>query len=229
MDYCSFENPILMRLKTEAPGTFNHSLVVANLAEHCAFAIGKNPALARAAAYYHDVGKLKDPEYFIENQRDGRNPHDDLIPEVSVRKITIHTDEGYKLLTASNFPKIICDVAREHHGDSPLYSFYYKAQNITEGTLKYEQYRYRGPKPSSATAAIVMLADIVEAASRTKGSMDSNAISELVNNLVRDKIMNNQFDECDITMNELNIIKKTIVNVLPGIYHGRLSYPEKKS
>lgn len=228
MEYCSFDNPILKRLKEDAPGTFNHSLVVGNLAEHCALAIGKNPSLARAAAYYHDIGKLKNPEYFIENQQDGKNPHDDLIPEVSVRMITMHTEEGYKILKENNFPKIIIDVSREHHGDSPLQFFYFKAQSITEGKLDSEQYRYKGPKPSSAISAIVMIADIVEASSRTKGAMSSAEINSLVDSLIKDKINKGQFDECEITMNDLNIIKKTIVNVLPGIYHGRLSYPEKK-
>jgi len=228
MELCSFDNPILKRLQEEAPGTFNHSLVVGNLAEHCALAIGKNPALARAAAYYHDVGKLKNPEFFIENQRDGKNPHDELIPEVSVRMITQHTEEGYKILNSNNFPKIIGDVAREHHGDSPLQFFYFKAQNMTEGKLGSEQFRYKDPKPHTATAAIVMIADIVEATSRTKGAMSSEEIKKLVDNLIKDKISLGQFDECDITMNDLNIIKKTIVNVLPGIYHGRLSYPENK-
>lgn len=228
MEYCSFDNPVLKRLQDEAPGTFNHSLVVGNLAEHCALAIGKNPTLARASAYYHDIGKLKDPEYFVENQKDNYNPHDDLIPEISVRKITMHTDEGYKILRKHRFPKFIIDVAREHHGDSPLQFFYFKAQSITEGELGSDQYRYAGPKPSSVTSAIVMIADIVEATSRTKGAMTSAEIKSMVDKLIKDKINHNQFDDCDITMNDLKIIRNTIVNVLPGIYHGRLSYPEKK-
>ena len=215
MEYCSFDNPILKRLKDEAPGTFNHSLVVGNLAEHCALAIGKNPALARAAAYYHDVGKLKNPEFFIENQQDGINPHD-LIPEVSVSMITQHADEGYKLLTKHNFPKIISDVSREHHGDSPVQFFYYKAQSITEGKLNSEQYRYKGPKPRSVTSAIVMIADIVEASSRTKGAMSHEEITAHVETLIKEKIGTGQFEDCPITMKDLNIIKKTIVNVLPG-------------
>lgn len=226
MEYCSFENPVLKRLKVEAPGTFNHSLVVGNLAEHCALAINKNPVLARAAAYYHDVGKLKDPEYFIENQVEGYNPHDDLIPELSVKKITMHTDEGAKILRENKFPKLLIDVAQEHHGDSPLQFFYVKAQNITEDVLGSEEYRYKGPKPTSVTSAIVMIADMVEAASRTKGFMDAKEIAELVDSLIKEKINLGQFDDCNITMNDLNNIKNTIVNVMPGIYHGRLSYPE---
>ncbi|MEG1613077.1 MAG: HDIG domain-containing protein [Clostridia bacterium] len=223
-ELCSFSQPLLKRLSTEAPGSFNHSIVVGNLAENCALAIGENTHLARAGSYYHDVGKLRSPEFFIENQKNGYNPHDDLIPEVSVSMITKHTKNGAQLIRDSRLPEEIALIANEHHGTSPVNFFYYKAQKITEGKLADEEYRYDGPKPTSKISAIIMICDTVEAASRAIRPEDNDALTKLIDKLVKEKLDLGQFDECKITMSDLAAIKRTIVDVLPGIFHARIEY-----
>lgn len=223
-EICSFSQPLLKRLAEEAPGTFNHSIVVGNLAENCAVAIGENTHLARASAYYHDVGKLRSPEYFIENQTKGYNPHDDLIPEVSVSMITKHTKNGAQLIRDYHLPNELARVANEHHGTSPVNFFYYKAQKITEGELGDEDYRYEGPKPTSKIAAIIMICDTVEAAARAIKPDNHEALEKMLDKLIKEKMDNGQFDECAITMSDLAKIKKTIIDVLPGIHHSRIEY-----
>jgi uncharacterized domain HDIG len=223
-ELCSFSEPLLKRLATEAPGTFNHSIVVGNLAENCALAIGEDTHLARAGSYYHDVGKLRSPEFFIENQTDGYNPHDDLIPEVSVSMITKHTKNGAQLIREAHLPEELAHIANEHHGTSPVNYFYYKAQKITEGKLGDEEYRYDGPRPTTKISAIIMICDTVEAASRAIQPENTEALSKLVDKLVKEKLDLMQFDECAITMNDLAVIKKTIVDILPGIHHARIEY-----
>ena len=201
---------------------------VGNLSERCAFAIGENVNLAKAAAYYHDIGKIESPEYFTENQNGGPNPHDDLIFETSVKILTRHTALGYKILTEKKFPKIICDVALEHHGTSPLNYFYYKASNITEGDVNPDDFRYAGPKPSSRISAIVMIADSTEAAFRSKQTMGREELNKLVDSIIKDKREDGQFDNCNITMKQLSIIKETLVESLVGDSHSRIKYPNKK-
>lgn len=223
-ELCSFSQPLLKRLATEAPGTFNHSIVVGNLAENCALAIGENTHLARAGAYYHDIGKLRSPEFFIENQSGGYNPHDDLIPEVSVSMITKHTKNGAQLIRENRLPEEIAKIANEHHGTSPVNYFYYKAQKITEGELGDEGYRYDGPRPTSKIAAIIMICDTAEAASRAVHPEDREALKKLVDKLIKEKLNLGQFDDCAITMRDLALIKNTIVDILPGIFHARIDY-----
>ncbi len=225
-EYCNFNNALLKRLSETAPGTFNHSLMVGNLAESCAIAIGENPQLARAAAYYHDVGKLIDPKYFSENQS-GYNPHDDLIPEVSVKKITKHTEYGYALLKKYKYPEEIAEIALQHHGTSPVGYFYQRALSLTEGKIDIENYSYSGPKPRTKIAAIIMICDAAEAASRSIRTAENGA-EELVGKLINEKIDYGQLDECPITMRELETVKSTIFSVLSGIYHTRINYDEKK-
>lgn len=225
----SFDFPLLKKLAKEAPGTFNHSLVVGNLAELCASAIGENPQLAKVAAYYHDVGKTKNPEYFIENQK-GYNPHDDLIPEVSIKMITGHTQEGYKLIKKYRLPDIIANVAREHHGTMPVNYFLYKAQNFTESDLNKKEYSYQDPKPSSKTAAIVMIVDTVEAATRSVSSQLTNyeEYRNLVHKLIKEKADMNQFTDCEITFRDLQLIEDTLVEAIPNMYHSRIQYATNK-
>lgn len=225
----NLNQPLLKRLASEAPGTFNHSLVVGNLSEACANAIGENPHMARAAAYYHDVGKLKAPVYFSENQST-YNPHDELIPEVSVSMITSHTVFGEILAKQYRLPPEIVAVCREHHGTSPVGYFYRKALNLTEeGDLSVSNYTYPGPKPQTKIAAIVMIADTVEAACRSYMPDTTEAFAERVNKLVDEKLQLGQFDECPITMKDLATIKTTIIETLPRVQHGRVSYEKKKS
>lgn len=221
-EYCSFNSPLLVRLASEAPGTFSHSLVVSTLAESCAMAIGENALLARAAAYYHDVGKLKNSVFFVENQKD-YNPHDELIPSASVKKIVSHATYGYELLKEYGFPDEICDVAIQHHGTLVAKFFYNKAMLITEGNAKREEYSYAGPKPMSKIAAIVMICDAAEAAVR---AIKTESAENVIGSIIKERMDDGQFDDCPITLRELDIIGETISRVLAGVYHKRISYKE---
>lgn len=225
----NLNQPLLKRLASEAPGTFNHSLVVGNLSEACANAIGENPHMARAAAYYHDIGKLKAPVYFSENQST-YNPHDELIPEVSVSMITSHTVFGEILAKQYRLPPEIVAVCKEHHGTAPVGYFYRKALNLTEeGDLPVYNYTYPGPKPQTKISAIVMIADTVEAAMRAYTPDTKEEFEARVNKLVDEKLQLGQFDECPVTMKDLTVIKNTIIETLPRVQHGRVSYEKKKA
>ncbi|MBR2955958.1 MAG: HDIG domain-containing protein [Clostridia bacterium] len=224
----ALSHPLLKRLASEAPGTFNHSLVVGNLAEACAEAIGENPHLARCAAYYHDVGKLKAPVYFSENQSN-YNPHDELIPEVSASMITSHTLFGEILAKKYRLPKEIISICREHHGTTPVGYFYRKALSLTEdGDLPSVDYVYSGPKPQSKVAAIIMIADTIEATCRSFMPDVKEEFVAMVDRLVGEKLNLGQFDECPITLDDLNKIKETIIDVLPSVHHSRVSYDKRK-
>lgn len=227
-ELCNLSNPLLKRLASEAPGTFNHSLVVGNLAEACASAIGENPNMARCAAYYHDIGKLKAPIYFSENQS-SYNPHDELIPEVSVSMITSHTLFGEILAKQNRLPQEIVAICREHHGTSPVGYFYRKALTLKEeGDLAVDKYTYAGPKPQTKIAAIIMIADTIEAAMRAYMPDTKEEFEARINKLVDEKLELRQFDECPITMGDIATIKRTISEVLPSIHHGRISYEKKR-
>lgn len=228
-EICSLEFPLLRRLSKEAPGTFNHSLTVGTLAELCALAIGEDAQLAKAAAYYHDVGKAEHPEFFVENQK-GYNPHDDLIPEVSVKMITNHTLAGSKLIKKAGLPDIIADVAREHHGTMPVNYFLYKAQTFTEDDVNTEEFRYSDPKPTSKIAAIIMIVDAVEAATRSKGNMSAKEFRGLIHGLIKERIDYDQFSDCGITFKDVQTIEDTLVEAIPNVYHARIDYgpAEKK-
>jgi putative nucleotidyltransferase with HDIG domain len=223
-ELCSTEYPLLRKLATEAPGTYNHSLAVGNIAEACSIKIGENPALAKACAYYHDLGKIKNPICFTENQK-GYNPHDDFIPEVSIKMITDHTDYGYQLLKKNKFPEIIADTAREHHGTTAVKYFYYKVKNITDEKLEQEEFCYQGPKPQTKTAAIIMIADTVEAATRAQGiDQDIENFRTFIHNLIQDKLNHNQFDECPLTLKDIKDIEEVLVEIVPSLYHQRIKY-----
>lgn len=222
-EICNLRHPLLKKLANEASGTFNHSQSVAILAENCAIAMGENPHLARAAAYYHDVGKLKDPLYFVENQSN-KNPHDDLLPELSVSIITGHTTFGAELCRQYKIPKVITDIVRQHHGDTIVNFFYMKANKISGSELSYNNFRYPGPRPTTKIAAIIMIADSIEAASRVTIPDTQEKLEEYVDGFIKDKMEWRQFDNCPITMRELGIIKRSIAETLPGIRHGRIAY-----
>ena len=198
------------------------------MAEACAEAIGENPHLARCAAYYHDVGKLKAPVYFSENQST-YNPHDELIPEVSVSMITSHTLFGEILAKQYRLPKEIIAICREHHGTTPVGYFYRKALSLTEeGELPTVDYTYSGPKPQSKVGAIIMIADTIEAACRSYMPDTKEEFVARINKLVDEKLALGQFDECPITIKDINTIKETIIDVLPSIHHSRVSYEKRK-
>ncbi len=216
--------PLLNRLKKEAPGTFNHSLIVAQLSEACAVAIGENAELARAAAYYHDVGKLKDPQCFTENQSD-YNVHNELTPELSADIIRSHAQDGYQLLIYNHLPKAIADVALEHHGTLPIKYFFNKAFRITGGEAKIANYSYFGPTPQTKISAIVMIADGAEAATRALKDHSPENVEKTVRTIIEERMDLGQFAACDITMRDLTTIKQTLVETLSGVHHHRVEYP----
>ena len=183
-EVCSPSQPLLKELKEKAPGTYNHSVNVANLVESCAIAIDLNPYMARACAYFHDVGKINHPEYFTENQKDGRNPHDDLIPEVSVNMITGHVKDGVEILKKHHMPETVIRAAYEHHGDATVSYFYIKAQSITEEQLGNYAYRYNANKPSTKYSALVMICDMCEAITRAKPPADEEGTRAIVENVI---------------------------------------------
>jgi putative nucleotidyltransferase with HDIG domain len=219
---------LIKKLIKNAPGTFNHSIVVSNIAEACAAAIDEDSLLARTCAYYHDIGKLRRPEFFKENQTDGINPHDDLTPELSTNIIRSHAQDGYQLVLKHGLPKEIADVCLEHHGTLPILYFYNKAKKFTDGEVDVKQYCYAGPKPQSKIAAIVMIADGCEAVIRTLKDRSRENVLKTVNKIIDDRMDLGQFDECEITIKELDIIAETIVNNCTGIYHSRVKYPKIK-
>lgn len=223
-------NELLRRLMIEAPGTYHHSLIVANLAETAVYEIGGNTALARAGAYYHDVGKLKYPMFFAENQS-GHNPHDDLDPKASARIITQHTKAGVELGIEYGIPKVILNIMKEHHGTSLVKYFYFKAlktygaENVVES-----DYRYDGQDPSSRESAVVMLADTVEAAVRAMlgNGKTLDDVEEFVKGLIKDKLDDEQLNRSGLAIHELEIIRKAFLKVFHGMYHERVSYPKKE-
>ena len=227
-EICSPESRLMKRLASEAPGTYNHSLAVGNLAQPCAIKIGENPALAKAGAYYHDVGKLKNPLCFTENQS-GYNPHDDYTPEVSVYMITDHTGYGAELIRKNKLPDEIADIALQHHGTTPVQYFLNKAKSITDEQLAREQFCYPGPKPQTRVAGIIMIADTVEAATRAQGAdRDMRAFREFIHNLIYAKANSGQFSECPLTFKDLQDIEDTLVETIPSLYHQRIKYNIKE-
>ena len=230
MELTNPNNELLRKLMIEAPGTYHHSLIVANLAETAVYDIGGNTALARAGAYYHDVGKLRYPQFFAENQS-GHNRHDELPPEKSAKIITGHTKGGLELAERYKLPPVVRDMIVEHHGNSLVKFFYFKAlklygaENVNEG-----DYRYQGRIPSSRESAVVMLADTVEAAVRSMlghGKTMEEA-EAAVKNLMKDKLDDGQLNNSGLTLNELETIRLAFLKVFHGMYHERVSYPEQK-
>ncbi len=220
--------PILKRLLIEATGTYYHSLLVANLAEAAADAIGANPLMARVGGYYHDIGKIKNPDLFKENQI-GDNPHDSLTPDDSFLLISSHVSYGLELSEQYKLPKYIKDIIVQHHGTSLMQYFYSKAVKLQGEDVSKEKYSYNGPKPKTKEAALVMLADIVEATSRSLQEKIGNEIiiEELVGKLVRQKLEEGQLDECYLYIADINKIVDTFSKVLKGMYHQRVKYPER--
>ena len=217
--------PLIRKLIEQASGTFQHALVVSTLAEHCASAIGENPILARACAYYHDIGKLKKPEYFTENQS-GYNPHDDLTPELSTDIIRSHATDGSDLIKKYGLPQILADVACQHHGKSLIKYFYFKAKKFTEEEINKENFSYKGPRPQTKIAAIIMIADCCEAISRSLHEKTPEEVADAIKNLIDERRDDGEFSECDLTLKDLDIIRKVLTNSIAGVYHDRIEYPK---
>ena len=223
----SSDAKILQKLKEEAPGTYNHSVMVAQLAEASAAAIGENVDYARAAALYHDVGKLHFPEHFTENQGD-YNLHDELAPELSADIIRSHAKDGYTLIRTNHLPEFLADVAVQHHGTLPIRYFYAKALKMTDAELNIDDFSYLGPKPQTKIAAIIMIADASEAAVRAGGSRKPEDADKAISMVIEERMNLEQFSECDITMSDLTKIRQALVNTLTGVYHHRIKYPNLK-
>lgn len=219
--------PLMKRLLKDAPGTYNHSAAVASFAQMCAAEIGVNPYLARACAYYHDVGKLANPMYFKENQS-FENLHDSLLPEVSAEILRSHTEEGLKLCNEYKIPEEISHVTIQHHGTTLISVFYNKAQKMTDSPVDIYEYRYHGVTPRTKVAAIIMMCDCSEAAIRAMDKPDGDKVDKLLRKLTLERLENGQFDNCDITINELNRIREIIVKAYGGLFHQRVKYPEGK-
>ncbi|MEI2665502.1 HD family phosphohydrolase [Rossellomorea sp. LJF3] len=217
--------PLLKKLLTDAPGTYHHSVMVANLAEAACEAIGADGLLARVGCYYHDVGKSKRPHFFIENQLNMGNPHDRVSPETSRDVIISHASDGAQMLRKHKLPKEIVDIAEQHHGTTLLKFFYYKAKEQGKD-VKEEEYRYPGPKPQTREAAVISIADSVEAAVRSKNSPTQAEIQKLVHSIVQDRLQDGQFNECDISLKQLETVKRSLCETLNGIFHPRIEYPE---
>ncbi len=223
-EICSPSAPLLERLASEAPGTYNHSIAMSILAQDCAKAIGENAALAKAGACYHDIGKLIEPICFTENQTD-YNPHDDYIPEVSVSIITKHTKAGADTIRKNGLPEAVARIAEEHHGDQPVTFFLNKTRGMTEQKVSIYDYSYKGPKPSTKISGIIMIVDTVEAATRAEGMQkDEKERQAFIHKLIMDKMENGQFSDCPLTLRDFTVIEETLVRKIPGIYHQRIKY-----
>jgi putative nucleotidyltransferase with HDIG domain len=231
LELADASQPLLRRLAIEAPGTYNHSLQVATLAEAAAESIKANSLLCRVAAYYHDVGKINKADYFIENQVDGRNRHINLSPSVSLLIIIGHVKDGIELAKEYNLPASILPFIQQHHGTTLIEYFYHQActrqgQTDAEGpSVPETQYRYAGPKPKSREIAILMICDAVESAVRAMPEPNASRIEALVHELSMKRLHDGQFDECDLTFRELEQIERSLTKTLLGIYHGRIAYP----
>jgi putative nucleotidyltransferase with HDIG domain len=226
-------HPLLRKLLTETPGTYHHSLMVGNLSEAAAESVGANGLLCRVGSFYHDVGKTKRPLYFIENQNAAGNPHDKLDPKVSASIIIAHAKDGAAMLRVHKLPKPIRDIAEQHHGTTLLKYFYHKAvkQDQDHGLERdwtEDDYRYPGPKAQSKEAAIVGIADCIEAAVRSLNHPTVEQIDGIIGKIIKDRLDDNQFNECDLTLRELDKIAETLKETVIGMFHSRIEYPDDK-
>jgi putative nucleotidyltransferase with HDIG domain len=228
LELSNLHQPILRQLILVAPGTYHHSIVLGTLAEAAAEAIGVNSLLVRVSAYYHDIGKIKKPAYFIENQMEALNRHDKLSPSMSSLIVTSHVKDGVELAKENNLPAPIIDIIRQHHGTCLITYFYQKAKDAENPKLeevREQEYRYTGPKPQSKEAAIVMLADAVEAASKTLTDPTPARVQGMVKRIINNIFVDGQLEECDLTLRDLHQIAKAFVRILTGIFHHRVEYP----
>jgi len=223
-------SPLLKRLLMEAPGTYHHSIMVANLAEVAAEEINANSVIVRVGAYYHDVGKIVRPLFFGENQIGQDNPHNRINPNLSASLIISHVKDGGELADEYKLPKVIKDIILEHHGTTMVKYFYFTAKKNADNPddVKEEDFRYEGPIPSSREAGIVMLADSVEAAVRSIKEPTIEKIEDMVNNIINDKLNSHQLDDCELTLKDIATIKKCFLKVLNGLYHKRIEYPKEE-
>ncbi|MBI4826750.1 MAG: HDIG domain-containing protein [Nitrospirae bacterium] len=230
LELLDLNQPLLQELLAEAPSTYHHSIVVGNLVESAAEAVGVNPLMARVSAYYHDIGKIKMPEYFIENQTGLVSRHENMSPRMSALVLISHVKEGVELAKKYNLPKAIIDIIQQHHGTSIQTYFWQKAreQHEADKTLPpstEDDFRYPGPKPRTNVAALIHMADAVEAASRTLTEPTPEKISALIDRIVNNRIIDGQLDECELTLKDIREIKTHFVFILSSMFHKRINYP----
>lgn len=230
LELSDLNQPLLIQLKEKASGSYYHSIDVAKLAEAAALSINANPLLARVGSYYHDIGKMVKPEYFIENQK-GENLHDNLNPTMSSRIISNHVKDGVKIAKENKLPQVIQDIIQQHHGNTMIggLRFYQKAmESDKHNAVRIEDFRYPGPKPQTKEAAIILLADSVESARHVllRDDPSYSRLIRFVREIIEDKTMDFQLDECDLTLRDVNLINDAFVKVLSGIYHTRIEYPK---
>ncbi|MEE2681950.1 MAG: HDIG domain-containing metalloprotein [Planctomycetota bacterium] len=227
-------HPLLRQMQQKAPGTYNHSLQIANIAESAADTIGADSLLVYVGALYHDIGKINKPEYFIENQAGGPNKHDKLSPAMSLLIITGHVKDGVELAREYGLPRVLQHFIESHHGTTLIEYFFHAAQNKAaedglEDAVEEFEFRYPGPKPRTREAAILMLCDCIESATRAMGEPTPNRIESLVRSLSRKRLDDGQFDECPLSFRELRTVEDSIIKSLCAIYHGRIAYPSKQN
>ncbi len=221
-------HPLLREMLLKAPGTYYHSMMVSNLAETAAEAVNADALLTRVGAYYHDIGKLKRPHFFSENQLSGENPHTKLSPNLSALIIGAHPKDGGELGRKHRLPEAILDIAVQHHGNSMISFFYQKAlENDYRENVSADKFRYEGPKPQTKEATIIMLADAVEAGVRSLSKPSGNRVETMIRRMIKEKLDDGQLDQCDLTLKEIDQIAEAFVYIMAGIYHSRIEYPEK--
>ncbi|MCR4630102.1 MAG: HDIG domain-containing protein [Treponema sp.] len=226
MDLSDLNTPLMRKMLVSAGGTYNHSMMVAQLAENACRSIGANALIARVGAYYHDIGKIEQPEYFVENQK-GQNKHDAISPTLSASVIKSHVRKGVEKAHQMHLPQVIIDIIAEHHGNSVIAYFYNEAKE-KDPSLSPEDFSYPGPAPTSRESAVVMLADTVEAACHTLESPSVPRLEKFITQLVSGKVEHNQLDNCGLTFRDVSKIKEAFVQVLAGYYHTRIEYPDQK-
>ncbi|MBN2287770.1 MAG: HDIG domain-containing protein, partial [Candidatus Glassbacteria bacterium] len=226
LELSDLNRPLLKRLAIEAPGTYHHSIILGNLAEAAAAGIGANAVYARVASYYHDIGKMKKPQYFIENQGGKANPHNKLSPKMSSLIIASHVKDGVELARKDRLPQCILDVIVQHHGNTPISFFFNKEKEQNpDTTLDERDFCYPGPRPMSKEAAIIMLADAVESASRVLSDPTPSRIKGLIKKVINDKLHKGQLDLADLTLRDLDRIAGEFLTILIGVHHQRIEYP----
>jgi len=226
LELLDLNQPLMKMLMISAPGTYHHSVIVGNLVESAAEAVGVNPLLARVSSYYHDIGKIKMPDYFVENQGGAPSKHDKLTPHMSSMIITNHVKEGIELAKQYKLPQSVIDIIGQHHGASLMTYFYQKAkEHEGEATPMEDDYKYPGPKPQTRVAALVMMADAVEASSRVLNDPTPARIAALVDKIINHVFLEGQLDECELTLRDISEIKQRFSYILTGIFHKRIDYP----
>ncbi|MBU1071737.1 HDIG domain-containing protein, partial [bacterium] len=229
LELSDLNHPLLKKMALESQGTFHHSQVVGQLAEHAAQGIGANSLLTRVGALFHDIGKMNKPEYYVENQGGGPNKHDDLSPSMSALVVASHVKEGMELARKWRLPERVIDFIPEHHGTHVMKFFYHKAlESAGNETVKVDDFRYPGPKPRSRETAILMLADAVEAATRSLSKPTPGRIREIVKQIIDERMFNGELDECGLTLKDLATIRDSFVPLLVGIHHVRIAYPGQR-